>query len=58
MLPWQIGVYSQKLTDAMRAGNWSEVKLDAALLAGYVAEARDPFNTDRISTAIFRISEA
>jgi hypothetical protein len=45
VLPWQIGVYSQKLTDAMRAGNWSEVKLDAALLAGYVAEARDPFNT-------------
>jgi len=45
VLPWQIGVYSQKLTDAMRAGNWTEVRLDAALLAGYVAEARDPFNT-------------
>jgi hypothetical protein len=45
VLPWQIGVYSQKLTDAMRAGDWTEVRLDAALLAGYVAEARDPFNT-------------
>jgi hypothetical protein len=45
VLPWQIGVYSQKLTDAMRAGNWTEVRTDAALLAGYVAEARDPFNT-------------
>jgi hypothetical protein len=45
VLPWQIGVYSQKLTDAMRAGDWTEVRLVAALLAGYVAEARDPFNT-------------
>jgi len=22
LLPWQIGVYSAKLTDAMRSGNW------------------------------------
>jgi hypothetical protein len=45
LLPWQIGVYSEKLTVAMKAGRWDEVRLDAALLASYVAEARDPFNT-------------
>jgi hypothetical protein len=45
LLPWQIGVYSEKLTDAMKAGRWEEAKLDAAILANYVAEAHDPFNT-------------
>ena len=45
LLPWQIGVYSQKLTEAMRLGRWEEVKLDAAILASYVAETHDPFNT-------------
>jgi hypothetical protein len=44
-LPWQIGVYSQKLTEAMRLGRWEEAKLDAAILASYVSEAHDPFNT-------------
>jgi hypothetical protein len=45
LLPWQIGVYSQKLTEALRAGKWEEAKVDAAILAYYVAEAHDPFNT-------------
>ncbi len=45
LLPWQIGVYSEKLTEAMKAGKWDEVRLDAAILANYVAEAHDPFNT-------------
>jgi hypothetical protein len=45
LLPWQIGVYSAKLTDAMHAGKWDEVKLYAAILASYVAAAHDPFNT-------------
>jgi hypothetical protein len=45
LLPWQIGVYSEKLTVAMKAGRWEEAKLDAAILANYVAEAHDPFNT-------------
>jgi hypothetical protein len=45
LLPWQIGVYSEKLTEAMKAGRWDEAKLDAAILANYVAEAHDPFNT-------------
>lgn len=45
LLPWQIGVYSQKLTEDLKAGRWEEAKLDAALLADYVAEAHDPFNT-------------
>ena len=45
VLPWQIGVYSQKLTEAMRSGNWEQVRNVAAVLAGYVAEANDPFNT-------------
>jgi hypothetical protein len=45
LLPWQIGVYSAKLTEDMKAGRWDEVKVDAAFLADYVAEAHDPFNT-------------
>ncbi len=45
LLPWQIGVYSQKLTEAMKGGRWDEAKLDAAILANYVADAHDPFNT-------------
>ncbi len=45
LLPWQIGVYSAKLTDAMQAGKWEEAKLYAAVLASYVAAAHDPFNT-------------
>jgi hypothetical protein len=45
LLPWEIGVYSQKLTEAMKLGHWDEVKLNAAILAFYVAEAHDPFNT-------------
>jgi len=45
LLPWQIGVYSQKLTEDLRAGRWEQAKQDAAFLANYVAEAHDPFNT-------------
>lgn len=45
LLPWQIGVYSEKLTEAMKAGKWEEARLDAAILANYVAEAHDPFDT-------------
>ena len=45
LLPWQIGVYSEKLTNAMRAGRWDDARLDAAILAHYVAQAHDPFNT-------------
>ena len=45
LLPGQIGVFSQKLTEDMRAGRWDQAKLDAAFLANFVAEAHDPFNT-------------
>lgn len=45
LLPWQIGVYSAKLTEAMHSGNWEQARLLAAQLAGYVAQAFDPFNT-------------
>jgi hypothetical protein len=45
VLPWQIGVYSQKLTEDMKASRWEEAKLDAAFLASYVAAAHDPFST-------------
>ena len=45
LLPWQVGVYSAKLTEALRLGKWDEARLDAAILAAYVAEASDPFNT-------------
>jgi hypothetical protein len=45
VLPWEIGVYSQRLTEAMRNANWGQAKLVAALLASYVAESHDPFVT-------------
>jgi len=45
LLPWQIGVYSAKLTDALHEGKWEDAKLYAAILASYVAAAHDPFNT-------------
>jgi hypothetical protein len=45
LLPWQIGVYSEKLTEDLKNGKWEAAKLDAAFLAHFVAEAHDPFNT-------------
>jgi hypothetical protein len=45
VLPWQIGEFSLRLTKAMKDGNWQEVKLDAATLAHYVADAHDPLHT-------------
>jgi hypothetical protein len=45
LLPWEIGVYSAKLTEDLRNSHWEEAKLDAAFLADYVGEAHDPFNT-------------
>ena len=45
VLPWQIGVFSARLTEDMKNGHWEETKLDAAKLAFYVAAAHDPFNT-------------
>jgi hypothetical protein len=45
MLPWQIGEYSLRLTKAMKAGDWDEVKLHAASLAHYLADAHDPLHT-------------
>jgi hypothetical protein len=45
LLPWEIGFYSKKLTDAFRDRDWSGAKLTAAILAHYVNAAHDPFNT-------------
>jgi hypothetical protein len=45
MLPWQVGVYSLRLTKAMKAGDWEEAKLDASALAHYLADAHDPLHT-------------
>ncbi|MFZ0963206.1 MAG: hypothetical protein WAO35_20285 [Terriglobia bacterium] len=47
VLPWQVGEYSLRLTKAMKDGKWEEVKLDAAVLAHYVADAHDPLHTTR-----------
>ena len=45
MLPWQVGKISLRLTEAFKTQNWEEVKLDAALLGHYVADAHDPLHT-------------
>lgn len=44
-LPWEVGLYSKKLTDALRAHNWDDAKLEAATLAYFVAAAHDPFKS-------------
>jgi hypothetical protein len=43
-LPWQVGVYSAKLTTAFRGKDWDHVRQFSALLANFVAETHDPFN--------------
>ena len=45
LLPWEIGIYSQKLTDNFKAHEWGAAKMSAAALAHFVAAAQDPFNT-------------
>lgn len=45
LLPWQIGVWSQKLTQDLQNQDWQNAKIAAATLAHYVAAAHDPFNT-------------
>lgn len=44
-LPWHIGKVSLALTEALRAHNWDQAKLQAALLGFYVADAHDPLHT-------------
>jgi hypothetical protein len=45
LLPWEIGVYSQKLTDSFRDHNWNDVRVNAGALAHFVIAAHDPFST-------------
>ena len=45
LLPWHVGEYSLRLTNALKAQKWDEAKLAAAALGHYVADARDPLNT-------------
>lgn len=45
VLPWQVGVWSEKLTNAFRDRNWQQVRLASAWLSAYVAQAHDPFHT-------------
>ncbi|HEX5413506.1 MAG TPA: hypothetical protein VFZ27_16760 [Terriglobia bacterium] len=45
VLPWQVGEYSLKLTNAFRAHDWEQVKLNSAALAFYVADAHNPLHT-------------
>ena len=45
LLPWEVGVYSERLTNAMKAGRWEEARLDAAFLAAYVSQSHNPFST-------------
>jgi hypothetical protein len=44
-LPWQIGEFSLRVTNDMRARNWDGAVIDGAALAYYVADANDPLLT-------------
>lgn len=46
-LPWQIGLYSLRLQEAFQSGDEETMVRQAAILAHYIAEAHDPFNTTR-----------
>lgn len=45
LLPWNIGDYSLRLTNAFKTQDWEQVKLVAAALGHYVADADDPLHT-------------
>jgi hypothetical protein len=45
LLPWHVGEYSLRLTNALKAQKWDEARLAAAALGHYVADAHDPLNT-------------
>lgn len=43
ILPWYIGEYHLRLTQAFHAKNWDQVRETSAWLAHYVADVTDPF---------------
>ncbi len=45
LLPWHIGEFSLRLTNALKAHDWEQAKEVAAALAHYVADAHDPLHT-------------
>jgi hypothetical protein len=47
VLPWQVGEYSLRLTMAFKSRNWDQVKLEAAVLAHYVADAHNPLHVTK-----------
>jgi hypothetical protein len=47
LLPWQVGEHSLRLTEAFKSHNWEQVKVEAAVLAHYVADAEDPLHVTR-----------
>ena len=45
LMPWEVGVYSERLTNAFRTRDWDNVRVASAALSYYVTAAHDPFNT-------------
>jgi hypothetical protein len=45
LLPWHVGEYSLRLTNALKAQKWEDAKLAAAALGHYVADTHNPLNT-------------
>ncbi len=45
LLPWHVGEYSLRLTNAFKTQNWEDAKLAAAALGHYVADTRNPLST-------------
>jgi hypothetical protein len=45
LLPWHVGEYSLRLTNALKAQKWDEAREAAAALGHYVADTHDPLHT-------------
>jgi hypothetical protein len=45
LLPWHVGEFSLRLTNALKEQKWEDAKLAAAALGHYVADTRNPLNT-------------
>ena len=47
VVPWRVAEFTGLLTDALRRGNWTEVRRTAAALSHYIADSCVPFHATK-----------